>query len=87
MVQSLESLSLHDQLEVATREPAEAFEVRVAQTREELNDEKSRSGSELDQLQQRVDQLRQELDKLEGSIADSQRKLSSLKNTYASQSS
>ncbi|KAJ3552229.1 hypothetical protein NPX13_g11165 [Xylaria arbuscula] len=64
------SLSL-DSKEVATREPAETIEVRISQIREELNNEKSRSGSELDQLQQRLDQLEQELDKLAQSIADS----------------
>ncbi|KAJ3557199.1 hypothetical protein NPX13_g9977 [Xylaria arbuscula] len=76
-----------DSKEVATREPAETIEVRISQIREELNNEKSRSGSELDQLQQRLDQLEQELDKLAQSIADSQQKLSSFKNTHASQSS
>ncbi|KAI1357124.1 hypothetical protein F5Y08DRAFT_348131 [Xylaria arbuscula] len=55
--------------------------------REELNNEKSRSGSKLNQLQQQLDQLGQEFDKLKQRITGLQLLLGSFKSANASQSS
>ncbi|KAJ3574168.1 hypothetical protein NPX13_g4449 [Xylaria arbuscula] len=56
-----------DEKEAAIREPAETLEAIIAQIRQELNNERTRSSSELDQLQQRLNQVKK-LDKLAGSF-------------------